>query len=352
MIKKKFFQSVSLLSFGAYLPYYRLKAEEICQKWGQKEEKEKQNLPVMQKAVADIDEDSVTMAVEASLMALRESGLKPAQLGSVFMGSESHPYAVKPSGTIIADILGMDNSYFCADLQFACKAGTTGLQITAGLIEAGIIDYGLVIASDKAQSQPGDILEYTAAAAAGAFILGKKKSSALADIIATYSFNSDTPDFWRRQTCLYPQHSGRFTGEPGYFFHLESCLKAFLKIYKKKIKDFDFLVFHMPNCKFPFQLGKKLGAKPVQFESSLIVNEIGNPYTASSFLGLISVLMQAKKGAQILMASYGSGAGSDVFWLKVKNEVNKKERENWKKMLKNYSFIDYSTYLQNYKVIL
>jgi len=328
MINIKKFTKVGIIGYGAYLPYWRIKVEEIARNWGKSGEKIKKSLGVEQKAIAAKDEDCITMAVEAGQIAFKKAGINPKKIGAVFIGSESHPYSVKPSGTIIGDILRIDREYFCADLQFACKAGTAGLQIVAAMIESGMIDYGLVIGSDKAQARPGDALEYTAGAGSAAFILGKDTGVKL---MATYSISSDTPDFWRRQGCDFPSHVGRFTGEPGYFYHLETGIKNFLKKINKKPKDFDYVVFHMPNAKFPLRLAKKLGFGFSQLERGFLVPKIGNPYSASSLLGLISVLDQAKANKDILLASYGSGAGSDVFWLKTRKTLKDKQN-NAKKL--------------------
>ncbi len=346
MINNKKFNSVGILGFAGYLPFWRMKTAEIGQNWGQDKV---EALGTSQKAVADLDEDCLTMAVEASQDALKRSGIHAQKIGAVFIGSESHPYAVKPTGTILADILGIKNEYFCADLEFACKAATTGLQIVAAMIESGLIEYGLVVGSDKAQSEPGDALEYTAAAGAAAFILAKKENS-LVELKATYSFNSDTPDFWRRQGCDYPCHAGRFTGEPGYFYHLKNCLSQFFKRIKKQPGDFDAVIFHMPNTKFPLKLGKSLGFKTKQLRPGFLVPQIGNPYSASSLLGLVATLEQARLNQNILLVSYGSGAGSDAFWLKTKKGIKAVQEKGRpiEKYLQENKQISYFSYLRNY----
>lgn len=351
MIKLKKFKSVGIVGYGAYLPYWRIKTGEMAKHW-QVEERTK-NLGIKQKAVASKDEDCLTMAVEASLIALKRAAISAKKIGAVFVGSESHPYAVKPTGTILAQILGLEGEYFCADLEFACKAATTGLQIVAAMIEAGIIDYGLVVGTDKAQAKPGDALEYTAAAGAASFILGKKKEEFAAQLINTYSFSTDTPDFWRRQGCQFPSHTGRFTGEPGYFYHLQTCLSNFLKKTAKKPKFFDYVVFHMPNAKFPLKVAKKFGFSPAQLNPGFLVPEIGNPYSASSPLGLVSVLDQAKSGQNILLVSYGSGAGSDAFWWQTKSGLKKKQKKTkvLKEYLDQYQQTDYLSYLRNYQIL-
>ncbi len=85
--------------------------------------------------------------------------------------------------------------------------------------------YVLAIGMDTAQGRPGDALEYTAAAGGAAYLLGAAEES-LALIQGSYSFVTDTPDFWRRSHENYPSHGDRFTGEPAYFEHTISAGQA------------------------------------------------------------------------------------------------------------------------------
>lgn len=323
MINKKKLSSVGIVGYGAYVPRFRVSVEEIARARGGGGKAISASLGIRQKSVGDIDEDCLTMAVEASRQALEMAGIKPERIGACFVGSESFPYAVKPVGVELAQALGMDNNYFCADLQFACKAGTAGLQTIAAMIEGGMIDYGLAVGTDKAQARPGDVLEYSASSAAGAVILGRNKRKWLAKLMAMDSFNSNTPDFWRREGQFFPQHAGRFTGEPAYFKHIVGSSEDFLKKMGKKPADFDYAVFHAPNKKFPLKAAEKLGFTGAQMKHSLLVEEIGNPYSASVFVSLSNVLDKAKGNENIFLTSYGSGAGSDNFWFKKEGRLGK-----------------------------
>lgn len=317
--------------------------QEIAQVWGEEGKQIIDSLGIRSKAVASGDEDSLTMAYQAADRALKMAEIEPKKLGAIFVGSESHPYSVKPSGVTVAQALGMDEDYFCSNLEFACKAGTAGLQIVTSMLESDLIDYGLAIASDKAQGRPGDALEYTVGAGSAAFILGKKNSEIKIEIKAFSSFSSDTPDFWRRDGQKYPSHAGRFTGEPGYFYHLENGVRNFLKTYALKPRDFQFAVFHLPNLKFPQKIAKILGFKMAQIQPSLeLAAQIGNTYSACSLLGLLGTLVVAKPEQNILLASYGSGAGSDVFWLKLTKNFKKSQ----KRLIKHTIDIDYPKYLR------
>ena len=319
MIKNKLFKNVGIIGYGGYIPSGRVSVAEIAHKQGKSAEQVIVSLGVNQKAVADRDEDTVTLAVEAGRRALKQAKIAPEKLGAILVGSESHPYAVKPTGSIVGEILGVGNDYLTVDLEFACKAGTSAIILIAGLIEAGLIDCGLAIGADVAQAKPRDALEFTAGAGAGAFLLGNKKFTWLTELNQIGSFTSDTPDFWRREGEKYPVHAGRFTAGPAYFRHVIASTQNFLAKTKTKISDFDHVVLHMPNAKFPRRAAVKLGITPVQLATGFLVPQIGNPYSASSLLGLIAVLEQAKPKQRILVTSYGSGAGSDVLSFTVKS---------------------------------
>ncbi|MDO8504030.1 MAG: hydroxymethylglutaryl-CoA synthase, partial [bacterium] len=187
---------IGIVSYGAYIPRFRIKPSQIAHAWGREVSEVEKSLGVFEKAVASYDEDAITLSVEASQNALSSGKINPKQIGAIAIGSESHPYAVKPSSTTVAEILGMGTDYFAVDLEFACKAGTAGIQLLSGFVSQGKAKYVLAIGSDVAQSKPSDVLEYTASSASAAFILGKDR--VIANIIDFTSYSSDTPDFWRR----------------------------------------------------------------------------------------------------------------------------------------------------------
>ncbi len=304
----------AIIGFGRYLPRYRLKTVDIAEHWQQDAEAVVNGLGISEKTVPGRDEDSYTMAFEAARQAIEIAKLESTEISAIFVGSESHPYAVKPTSSMLASSLELDPFCHSADLEFACKAGTAAVQIVDSFIRAGQIRYGMAIGTDTAQGKPGDALEYTAAAGAAAFILGPEKTkNALCRIDHTLSFTTDTPDFWRPNGEKYPHHAGRFTGEPAYFRHVREATLGILQLGKIKINDIDHVVLHMPNAKFPIQMGKKIGFSSEQMETGFIVQSIGNTYSACSPLGLTYVLEQAKKGETILLVSYGSGSGSDAF---------------------------------------
>ncbi len=300
-----------IVGYGSYVPRFRIKAEDIANQWGADAEAFKRGLLLEEKTVPGPDEDTITISVTAARHAITRAGIDPKKIGCCYIGSESHPYAVKPSGTVVIDAIGCGPDCHVADFEFACKAGSEAMYVAYSHVKSGEMEYGLGIGADTSQGAPGDALEYTASAGGAAFIMGSKDVAA--EILHTYSYTSDTPDFWRREGEFYPRHAGRFTGEPAYFHHVLSSAQGLLDRSGMKPADFKYAVFHMPNGKFPLRAGKTLGFTQEQMEQGWVVNLMGNTYSGSSPTGLAAILDVAKPGDNIFMTSFGSGAGSDSF---------------------------------------
>ncbi|GBC68896.1 Hydroxymethylglutaryl-CoA synthase [archaeon HR01] len=334
-----------IVGYGCYIPRYRIKASEIARVWG----RDKAELPIKEKAVAAMDEDTITMSAEAARYAIWRAGIEPRQIGAIHIGTESKPYAVKPSGTIVAEILGIPPTTTSADLEFACKAGTEALHIVSSLVGSGRIKYGLAIGADTAQGRPNDALEFTAASGAAALLVGPPSSNNVANIEHSFSFVTDTPDFWRRSYERYPVHTGRFTGEPAYFYHTLSSARNILMENGYSVSDIDYFVFHQPNVKFPLTAAKVLGIPMSKVEPAIVAGEIGNTYAACSLIGLSKVLDIASPGQRILLTSYGSGAGSDSFILSVADGIveRRDKAPRYEQLLRRRVEIDYAIYLKN-----
>ncbi|MCL4559195.1 MAG: hydroxymethylglutaryl-CoA synthase [Chloroflexi bacterium] len=334
---------VGIIGYGAYVPRYRLPASEVARIWTGG----KGGLPVKEKSVPGIDEDVATMSIEAARNALARAGIDPGQLRAVWVGSESHPYAVKPTSTIVAEAIGAVPHVQAADWEFACKAGTEALVAAMGMVGSKMARYALAIGMDTAQGRPGDALEYTAGAGGAAYILGPAEES-LAEIEYAYSYVTDTPDFWRRPEQKYPEHGQRFTGEPAYFKHITAAAQALMEASHTGPEDYRYAVFHQPNTKFPQRVAAQLGFKPEQIQAGLLVPVIGNTYAGAALIGLSAVLDQAVEGDRILMVSYGSGAGSDAFALRVTAAIE--SRRNLALKTADYiarrTQIDYATYVR------
>ncbi|MDP3065310.1 MAG: hydroxymethylglutaryl-CoA synthase [Methanobacteriaceae archaeon] len=333
-----------IVGYGVYIPSYRIKVEEIAKVWGDDPRAISRGLIVEEKSVPAPDEDTATISVEAARNSLKMALINPKDIGAIYVGSESHPYAVKPTATIVANAVDAAPELTAADLEFACKAGTAGMQICMGLVDSGLVKYGLAIGTDIAQGAPSDALEYTASAGGAAYLIGKYNT--LADFEGTYSFTTDTPDFYRREGKPYPRHGGRFTGEPAYFKHVLSGAQGLFEKMGTEASDYDHAVFHQPNGKFYIRAARKLGFNEDQYQTGLLTPYIGNTYSGATPLGLAAVLDNAKPGDRIMAVSYGSGAGSDAFSITVTDKIEETRQlaPTVQEFIENKTYVDYAIY--------
>jgi hydroxymethylglutaryl-CoA synthase len=336
-------RDVGIVGYGAYVPRYRLPGSEVDRVW-----KDGQGgSPVKEKAVPGPDEDTATMSVEAARNALARAGVDPSDIRAVWVGSESHPYAVKPTSTIVAEAIGAVPATQAADWEFACKAGTEAFQAAIAFVGSGMANYALAIGMDTAQGRPGDALEYTTGAGGAAYIVGQAQE-ALAIVEGSFSYVTDTPDFFRRPYQHYPQHGSRFTGDPAYFKHVLAAARQLMEAMGTTPEDYAAAVFHQPNPKFPERAAKILGFKPEQTRAGLLCPMVGNAYAGSSMLGLTSILDQAQPGERVLLVSFGSGAGSDAFQLRVTEKIEeRRDRAPYTHVyVARRKEIDYGTYVR------
>jgi len=331
-----------IVGYGIYLPKFRIKSED------------ESGLGVRERTVPFADEDTTTFAVEAGKRALIHAGVDCRYVKKCFVGSESTPYAVKPSMSTVCQALQLGEEYeggfFSGgiDSQFACKAATDLFIDAAALVVYPTFggEYVMVIGSDNSQADRNDPLDFTVGAGAAAYIFGKRGVIATLDHYVPYT--SDTPDFYRRDGQKYPRHGGRFTGEPAYFKHVGTAMKTALKVSGLTPKDIRFVVCHSPNAKYPYLAALEAGFQKEQIEPGLVVRYIGNLYSGSSPTALATVLDMAEPGDRILMTSYGSGAGSESYIFTVTKEIEKKRERSIpvKQQIESprKEYVDYNTY--------
>jgi hydroxymethylglutaryl-CoA synthase len=336
---------VGIVSYGAAIPRYRIKTEDIARVWGEDPESIKKGLAVFEKSVPAPDQDTTTLSVDAARQALERGRIDARTIGAIYVGSESHVYAVKPTATIVSEAIDCDPHMTAADFEFACKAGTAAMQAAMGLVRAGYIQNALAIGADTSQGAPGDALEYSASAGAAAFVIGRERI--VATLNATASYTTDTPDFWRREGQRYPTHGGRFTGEPAYFRHVREASERLMKDAGATAKDYRYAVVHQPNGKFPVRICEKLGFTSEQYKTGLLTPVIGNTYSGSSPIGLAAILDEASEGDRIFMCAYGSGAGADAFDITVTKEISRLHRAGTptvQDLVADKEYLDYATY--------
>ncbi|XHH09160.1 MAG: hydroxymethylglutaryl-CoA synthase [Candidatus Bathyarchaeia archaeon] len=313
----------------------------------------------IERAVPFIDEDSVTAAVEAGKLALIHSCLDSSWIGKVYAGSESNPYAVKPIAAKVAQVLKLGEQdgdlqgVDAVDTEFACKAASSMFKDACALVSypRSGIEYAMVIGADNSQAAPrgcpGGELDAFVGYGGAAFVFGKK--DVIAEVEGWYSCTSDTPDFWRRDGEPYPMHGGRFTGDPAYHKHVRKSASKLMEKCNMKASDFAYFVPHQPNPSFPVRIAKDLGFKDEQFMPAIQMTKFGNTYSGASLVGLAAILDIAKPEDRILVASYGSGAGSDAYVLRATSQILEKrsrQKINVKFLAENpfVEYVDYATY--------
>ncbi|MCW4011050.1 MAG: hydroxymethylglutaryl-CoA synthase [Candidatus Bathyarchaeota archaeon] len=339
--QNKEYELPGIVGYGVYTSRFRIKEGGI------------------ERAVPFTDEDSVTAAVEAGKTALIHSGIDSSHVGKVYVGSESNPYAVKPIASKVAQVLqlgeedGDVQSVDAVDTEFACKAATSMFKDAAALVNypASGIRNTMVIGADNSQAAPrgcpGGELDLFVGYGGAAFVFGKH--DVIAEIEGWHSVTSDTPDFWRRDGEQFPMHGGRFTGDPAYFKHVKKSVTKLMGKFKLEPQDLDYFVPHQPNPAFPVKVARDLGFKEEQYICSLQVKKFGNTYSGCSPVGLAAVLDIAKPDERILVASYGSGAGSDAYLLRTTSQLlekRKRQKINVKQLAENpfAQYVDYTTY--------
>jgi len=337
----KEYSTPGIVGYGVYTSRFRIREGNI------------------ERSVPFIDEDAITAAVEAGKLALIHSGVDSSLVGKIYVGSESNPYAVKPIASKVAQVLRLGEEdedvqgVDAVDTEFACKAATSMFKDAASLVNypKSNVAYAMVIGADNSQAAPRDCpggeLDLFVGFGGCAYLLGKH--DVIAEIEGWYSCTSDTPDFWRRDGEPYPMHGGRFTGDPAYFKHVRKSAKKLMERLGLQVGDINYFIAHQPNVQFPVKIARELGFKEEQYLPSLQVAKFGNTYSGSSPVGLAAVLDIAKPEERILIASYGSGAGSDAYSLITTSQIlDKRPRQ---KMTVKYQaenpfleYVDYTTY--------
>jgi len=344
-------RGAGIVGWGVYIPRYRIRVEDIARAWGFSIESVK-GLGMYEKSVEGPDEDTITIGFAAAKYALARAGISPSEVDAVYVGTESKPYAVKPSATVIAEALGIQPKHQVADLEFACRAGAEAVRIGISLVESGQARYVLAIGADTAQSSPGDVLEFTASSGGAAYVVGPRDRS-VAYFEGSVTYSTDTPDFWRRDGAPYPRHGEAFTGDPAYFHHIVSAARLLMEELGLRPNDFDYAVFHQPNGKFPLKVASMLGIPREKVVPGLVTPWIGNTYNGSMLIGLARVLEHAKPGQRILAVSFGSGAGSDAFSIVVTDRIEEvvKLAPTVDEIISRKVYVDYGTYLKHRRMI-
>lgn len=311
-----------IVSFGAYIPMYRLKRDEIARVWGDSPQEG-------EKAVANFDEDSITMGVEAAEDCL--SGTAKGTIDGLYFATTNPPYAEKQAASIIAAGLDLRTEIFTNDSSTSIRGGTISLKMALDAVKAGSLKNCLVVASDRRIPAPNSEFEGILGDGAAALVIGE--GNVAVKVLDTYSVTSEFMDFWRNPNDRYYRTwEDRFITEEGPQKILPPVVNTLLKRNKLTPKDIRRLVLYAPDARRHATVARQLGFDPKTQVQDPLFNVVGNTGTASIFMMLVAALENAEPGEKILLANYGDGA--DAFLLETTEQIkNVKDKRGIKKHL-------------------
>ena len=304
---------VGIKSYGAYIPRYRMNHNTIFSAVGFLG-----TFPAPgENAVANYDEDTLSMAVAAGIDCL--SGMKREEVDGLYLATTSQPYMLRQNSAIVATALDLQPGMRTADFVGSTKAGTSALLSAFDAVKGGISSNVIVCASDCRLSKPGSSQEPLYGDGAAALLAGSD------DVIATfegsYSVSYDFPDRWRAAGEKF-EHAweDRFIRDEGYARMIPEVISGLLKKYNLNIKDFTKIVYPGLYAREHGAIAKRLGAEPGQIQDMLL-DKIGDTGSASPLMILAAALEDASPGDKILVASFGNG--SDALFFRVTEKINR-----------------------------
>jgi len=298
-----------ITSIGVYIPRYRLSLEEIGRMWQTRGASG-------EKAIAGYDEDTVTMAVAASLDCMKQIGK---DVDSLYLATVTAPYKEKQSAALVAGAADLRKTCHTVDFTNTLRAGTTAMKAALDAIKGGSAGQVLVVASDCRIGAPKGRFEQLLGDGAAAVMIGS--DNIIAEIEGAHSIFSDFTDLWRMEKDAFVQSGeGRFIDEAGYIPTMRETVTELMEKYSLTPGDFTKIVFYAPDSRAYAGLAKTLGFVKDQIQEPFF-GQIGNTGTAAAVIMLTAALEEAIPGDRILFAGYGDGA--DAFILRVTDNISR-----------------------------
>ncbi len=324
---------VGITSFEAYIPPYRLSRSEISRAWGTK------NLEG-ERAVAKYDEDSLTMALAATLGCIKSSRHRA---DGLFFASTTMPYKEKQAATILAAAADLSRETRTADFTDSLRAATIAVNSAADAVTSGTAENIIVAASDFRMGAGKSQFEQLFGDGAVAIAIGKE--NVIASIEGSYSLFSEMLDMWRLEGDAFTRSwEERFIITEGYMKTMQQVISNIMEKYQLIPKDISKVVYYGPDGKSHAGLARRLGFDIDAQVQDPLLDTIGNTGTAALPLMVVAALDKAKPGDLILVANYGDGG--DAFILKVTENIEGyKANQRIEDILKRKVFINYERYL-------
>jgi len=326
---------VGIKSYGVYIPYYRLNRAEVAKSWGSFQ------VPG-EKAVANFDEDTVTMGVEACRECLK--GFDKDDIDSLYFASTTFPYAEKQSSALVAAVLDCDQTALTVDISGTLRSGSNAVRLAMDAVKGGSSKNTLVCSSDLRLGLPNGAKELQFGDGAAALLIGN--SDVVASIDKMYTVNQEIFDVYRpAQERFVRSWEDRFVRDMGYTKVVSETVRAALEAFNMKPGDFAKAVFGSPNPVYLGGAAKAAGFDPKSQAADALWGMIGNTGSAHSLILLCAALDEAKPGDKLLWVSYGDGC--DVLALTVTDEIEKmQKRQNVNRLLTSKAYTTYQKYLR------
>lgn len=302
---------------------YVLKLNDLAAARGTDPEKLSKGLLLKELSIAPLTEDIITLGAAAADPILTSEDKE--KIDMVIVATESSIDQSKAAAVFIHGLLAIQPFARSFEIKEACYGATAALDYAKLHIEKYPDNKVLVIASDIAKygiNTPG---EPTQGAGAIAMLISKDPRILIfnEDNVAQ---TRDVMDFWRPNYSTTPYVNGLYSTQQ-YLDCLKTTWDEYQKRHKLSLKDFAAYCFHLPYPKLALKGLNKIMDKSLpqeqqdqlkeNFEKSILYSQkVGNIYTGSLFLGLLSLLENSdnlKAGDKIALFSYGSGAVAEIF---------------------------------------
>ncbi len=341
---------IGIVGYGIHIPDARIRRDEYVKAWGSF------NAPgIVEKAVPSFDEDSVGMGVTSARHALQHSDRNPKTVSTLSFASTTPPYHERMVSAALVPPLGLSEEIFITEHVTSTRAGTEALITNFSLLHLVDEDrLGLVVASDAPRASMTESLEHAFGAASAAMVLGRKNTLAEVE-----GFSSSVHERIGERFKPAGEALTRDLGLTAYYEKsfrevVSLSVKTLLRKLQLSAGDFDHAVIQQSDGRIYRRLASELGFNEKQLSAGSLVNLTGDVGCASVLLGLASVLDIAELGQRILIASYGSGCGSDAVSLVATEGVGRlrKGRNTVKEELEDKHYIDYLTYIKTRRAIV
>ncbi len=305
---------VGITEYGAYIPKLRIERQVIADAWNRGAIKG-------ERSMANGDEDSITMAVEAGSHCL--NGKNREEIDGLFFATTTSVYLEKMNSSLISFALDLKKEIETVDFANSLRGGLSALRAALNSAQSNS-DYNiLVTAADTRQAYPKSDEEQGFGDGSGSVLVGDK------DVIATYEgsyvITNEMMDVWRKANDKYIKTwEKRFILEEGYRTYIEKVVQGILAKYGLSPENIAKIVVPAPDERSHNRVMQSLGFSMEKQVQDPYLSNLGYCGTPHPFIMLAGALEETKPGDIILLAAYGDGAEAMLF--KVTDQIGQKRK--------------------------